>query len=140
MFEAIAIIGTAGRDKTEKYTRPLWEAMLKHARTKFVPWKEYHLISGGAAWADHLAVELFLEAPSQFSLSLYLPAPLTSQGEFLGPRRSSGATSNNYHEKFMKITGVNARRRILEAQEKGLRYHKSPRPLALEPCSHVTKR
>jgi len=51
----IAIIGTAGRDKTIPMTRALWDWMLDDAknRLKF----KHHLVSGGAAWADHLACE-----------------------------------------------------------------------------------
>lgn len=97
----IAIIGTAGRDKTKPMTLALWHWMLEEARTHMPV--HAHVVSGGAAWADHLAVALFLEG-SAHELTLHLPAPFdVSSNCFLGPFNSSGSTANYYHERFSRV-------------------------------------
>jgi len=110
-MKSVAIIGTAGRDKGKTHDIDLWCAMFEDAKGRFV--SDVELVSGGAAWADHLAVSLFLSSPRQFKLRLYLPsmfAPHTSR--FVGPADSSASAANFYHEKFTKATGIDARREI----------------------------
>lgn len=98
----VAIIGTAGRDKTEVMDKALWEAMLADARRRVTP--EDVLVSGGAAWADHLAVRLFLDG-SVKGLELYLPAPLEGM-RFQGPDQSSASAANYYHGRFLELAEV----------------------------------
>lgn len=95
----IAIIGTAGRDKTIPMTHKLWEWMLDDVANR-VTWED-HLISGGAAWADHLAVALFLSGKVK-KLTLHLPAPFVS-GQFVGMRGSAASAANWYHSKFSQV-------------------------------------
>ena len=52
------IIGTAGRSHKELLTDKAWSNMVAKAR-ELVP-KGAMGISGGAAWADHIAVELYM--------------------------------------------------------------------------------
>jgi hypothetical protein len=99
----IAIIGTAGRDKTKPMSKALWEWMLADAR-KRIPLNS-HLVSGGAAWADHVAVALFLEGHAS-TLTLHLPAPLSPE-RFIGPRGSSASAANYYHQLFSNTIGEN---------------------------------
>lgn len=101
----IAIIGTAGRDMSKRpyMTQALWEWMVKDAISR-VP-EDAHLVSGGAAWADHLAVHLFLTGHAR-ALTLHLPAPF--DGKFVGPKDSAGTTANFYHLNFSMIRGVNS--------------------------------
>jgi len=99
----IAIIGTAGRDKNKLLTLDLWNRMLADARQRTT--STDHLISGGAAWADHLAVTLFLENHVA-ALTLHLPAPFTSR-EFVGEFGTSGGASNYYHRLFSNRIGKN---------------------------------
>lgn len=116
---SVAIIGTAGRDRRPEYTKKLWHAMLSDAAGRFDSEKEYRLVSGGAAWADHIAVELFLARPDMFELSLFLPAPLDDNGIYQGDRASAGSTSNWYHELFTEKVGIDGRKQILEAEALG---------------------
>ena len=67
---AIAVIGSAGRgDDARKFCPGLFEEMVKRvSRTikqlsgTIKPLRQkIRLVSGGAAWADHVAVALFLE-------------------------------------------------------------------------------
>ena len=95
----IAIIGTAGRDKSKPMTMALWEWMVNDAVQR-VP-KGAHLVSGGAAWADHLAVELFLMDHAA-KLTLHLPAPFKDY-RFVGPSRSSASAANYYHGEFSAV-------------------------------------
>lgn len=113
---AVAIIGTAGRDKARTYDLDLWCKMWDDACKRFDQNKSYHLVSGGAAWADHLAVELFLSGRAE-KLTLHLPAPFNEQRthHFLGPENSAASAANYYHDKFTKATGINSRYQIAEA-------------------------
>jgi DNA helicase-2/ATP-dependent DNA helicase PcrA len=114
--QKIAIIGTAGRDKTKTMSRALWAAMLNDARSR-VNFSDT-LVSGGAAWADHLAVRLYLDGDVQ-GLHLYLPAPLQN-GAFLGEdRNSSGSAANYYHGLFKRITGEDGLAQLAEAIDRG---------------------
>jgi len=106
----IAIIGTAGRDKTKPMTKALWSWMITDVLSR-VP-KGAELVSGGAAWADHLAVYLFLSGHAS-KLTLHLPAPLVD-GKFEGPSCSSGNVATYYHRKFSQVIGENNTMRQIE--------------------------
>lgn len=110
-----AIIGTAGRDKTKPMTLSLWEWMVNDA-TRRVP-KGTHLVSGGAAWADHLAVKLYLNGHTD-KLTLHLPAPFTTKW-FVGPGGGSASAANYYHERFSQIISIDSLLEIRQALEKG---------------------
>ena len=113
-MKSIAVIGTAGRDKTIPMTRQLWEWMLEDARSR-IPFGVC-LVSGGAAWADHVAVVLFLEGHVK-ALRLHLPAPFN--GRFEGPRNSSASVANYYHSKFSSIIGEDTFSHISKAIDMG---------------------
>lgn len=100
----IAIIGTAGRDHNKPMTTGLWEWML-HDVSQRVGSGD-HLVSGGAAWADHLAVIMFLSKKVK-GLTLHLPAPISvfESPKFDGPPKSSGSAANFYHQKFSRVIG-----------------------------------
>lgn len=123
MVRRIAIIGTAGRDPAQPMTKELWEAMVKDAKTRVDA--EDFIFSGGAAWADHLAVELFLQEHVK-NLSLWLAAPLHNNGLFEGPLKSAASASNFYHHKFSGIIGVSSRHQILDAQMEGAWINPEP--------------
>lgn len=118
----LAIIGTAGRDKDKPMTAQLWDKMLADARTRVHP--SDVLVSGGAAWADHLAVALFLEGRVA-GLKLHLPAPLKGKG-FDGPQGSAASAANYYHEMFSKATGLRSLDQIHEAIARGGKFTEQP--------------
>ena len=127
----VAIVGTAGRgDDTARMSLALHEAMLLDAGERIVRcWgRPVHLISGGAAWADHVAVGLYLYGLAS-KLTLYLPAPLDVQtGRFAehGGWPDVGRTANYYHDIFRRMTGIDGRAQIREAQARGAELDTGP--------------
>ncbi|MCA3264557.1 MAG: DUF4326 domain-containing protein [Azospirillum sp.] len=132
----LAIVGTAGRkEDADRLDARQWRLMLDTARA-FVESLTTDagapdLVSGGAAWSDHLAVALFLENP-KLRLALELPAAFSGRydaGEFRfaetnAGRFDPGATANYYHRLFSAkiardIRGFDSLRQIAEAIEKG---------------------
>jgi DNA helicase-2/ATP-dependent DNA helicase PcrA len=112
----LAIIGTAGRDKDKPMTAALWDSMILDAGKRVRPTDT--LVSGGAAWADHVAVKLFLSGAAK-SLVLHLPAKIVD-GKFMGAERNSaGSAANYYHGLFKRITGVDGLREIETAIARG---------------------
>lgn len=101
----IAIIGTAGRDKAKwpQMTYGLYVAMYQRALAeieRIADGRPIELVSGGAAWADHLAVSLLLNDKVD-RLKLYLPAAWNARYQRYEETRREGGTSNYYHNLFM---------------------------------------
>lgn len=106
----LSIIGTAGRgDDYARLDRAVYDRMADVARSAVrrlagegpLP----ALVSGGAAWADHLAVRLALEGVVEPNrLTLHLPAPFV--GRAFDEAVKDGGTSNYYHRRFSQKTGV----------------------------------
>lgn len=118
----LAIIGTAGRKEDEaKLTLPMWREVYKGVRVRTRMMLVEALASGGAAWADHLAVQLYL-ADEVKSLHLFLPAPFEG-GRFRDTGgfgvQNPGGTTNYYHRKFSAKLNINSLADISAAIEKG---------------------
>lgn len=98
----IAIIGTAGRNDdfykltSARYGKMMgWcEEKVEDLRRKGV--EDIELVSGGAAWADHLAVLMF-KVGIVDRLTLHLPAPFSDRFDC---ESNSGKSANYYHEQF----------------------------------------
>jgi AcrR family transcriptional regulator len=123
----IAIIGTAGRDQHPGLTADLFEAMctaaLETIRTKFkLDPAKCQLISGGAAWSDHVAVELFLRK-QVVGLTLYMPCAFTG-GKFaeIGTtwdwKKNPGKTANYLHSLFTTKLGRDTLAEIALARDR----------------------
>lgn len=68
----LAVIGTAGRrDDGDKLTMDHWNRMVETVHQIVAAEKITRLVSGGAAWADHAAVQVHLE--TGIPLILYIP-------------------------------------------------------------------
>ena len=107
----IAVIGTAGRDKHIQMSPRHWDFMCSTLADELKPGDT--LISGGAAWADHVAVWAF-GTELVTNLTLHLPAPFVN-GEFKGDYGTSGNACNFYHEKFSRVMGFDSRDHLLQA-------------------------
>lgn len=118
----VAIIGTAGRKGLDaKMSKNMFEQMIQMAETVIVDewklaWSQIQLVSGGAAWSDHVAPKLFMAHWEESAeLKLFLPCPLVvndkNQSMFRDTndkdwRKNPGRTANLYHTKFAKALGM----------------------------------
>jgi hypothetical protein len=112
--KTLGIIGTAGRgaDGT-KLTEEHFRFMCETARVLIRNHEISRLVSGGAAWADHVAIEVYQTRLNTglFDLkylSLHLPAPWDAENMRFSenvPDNDAGKISNYYHDKFSKKRG-----------------------------------
>jgi hypothetical protein len=126
-----AIIGTAGREEDGgKLGKKHFEAMylvadelIKEVSSNGYPITK--LVSGGAAWADHVAVKLFLDKKIP-KLKLCFPCEW-EHGSFknLGENTkfNPGKTANYYHNKFKNTTFINSLSEIQTAILEGAEYY-----------------
>ncbi len=122
----LGIIGTAGRgqDGVQFLDNPAyWRMMKVIAQTVATMLQPERLVSGGAAFSDHLAVQLYLEGFAS-DLTLHLPADWLGHGfkEVKGSGNLSydpGRTSNYYHGLFSRDTQTDTLAEIQAAIEKG---------------------
>lgn len=115
----VAIIGTAGRDKSNPMKKSYCDFMRAELSNRLTPLEAMHgplaLVSGGAAWAERLAVDRFLTAPTRRgigeSLILHLPAPFW-RGGYVG----GYGTSNYYHSGFSRIAEIDSLKDISDCK------------------------
>ena len=106
----IAIIGSAGRrDDAALWNKELYERALNKTLQIIEEYKTLTtcIYSGGAAWADHIAVSLFLRKKIE-RLSLFLPAyfDLEKNCYISSSWKDPGSISNYYHNKFSTKIGL----------------------------------
>jgi hypothetical protein len=140
----IGIIGSAGRGDTgAKWNRDVYYAALRKIRELLPPGEYVHLHSGGAAWADHLAVSTFL-AQGVNALTLHLPCPFYvagqdppsgwTEGPVPGFQDNSernfitnpGGTLNYYHRRFSAVIEGNSLAGISKAVNQGATLKDEP--------------
>jgi hypothetical protein len=131
----IAIIGTAGRrDDAARLSRDTFMAMVRVARAHIDELRANgHFsasdepvvaVSGGAAWADHVAVSLFLSGHVDM-LELHLPCPFDMANRRFQDdgtrdfRTNPGGTANYYHRQFSAKMGGNTLDGIRRAIDSG---------------------
>jgi len=111
---SVGIIGTAGRKGTHvKLSLGIFKSMVAQAEQIIteqlhLSWNTVHLVSGGAAWADHVAVMTYMAHQDEdCSLTLHLPCEWTKKGfADTGERDwrvNPGRTANHYHNLFSKM-------------------------------------
>jgi hypothetical protein len=114
----LSIVGTAGRkDDAHRLSKKHFEAMCIVAdglveQLNETNYSITHLVSGGAAWADHVAVKLFLKKKAPH-LRLFLPAAwedgtFHDNGIPRDPVKNPGGTANYYHKQFLTATGIHS--------------------------------
>jgi hypothetical protein len=134
----LAIIGTAGRaDDFKKLSKNSFSAMLlvSEELIKQLSNSNYpitHLISGGAAWADFVAIKLYLNKIVK-NLRLYIPCQF-KDGTFIDEKEklreglsdvnkfSTDQTLNYYHQNFQRKTGINSLSDMQIAKHKGAEF------------------
>ena len=134
MDTTFAIVGTSGRkEDANRLSKPHFEAMCECARLLLKQFEESDygvdtLVSGGAAWSDHVAVKLFLNKevpklklffPCQYdaNANMFDPAPLNAHEAEKG--YSTGQTANRYHGRFSRIVGFSSLGEISLAIQQG---------------------
>jgi hypothetical protein len=125
MENTLALAGSAGRQSdTSKVSRGLYDLMYEETCRTIEAWRIDHLVSGGAAFADHLAVRAFLDDKVR-GLTLYLPARFVGRSYQPNPRFQSnpGKTSNDLHALFSKACGVDSLGELAEAIRRGAVVH-----------------
>ncbi len=106
----VSIIGTAGRDKNiKKLNINLYKKMINIAdkiiKEEFkLNTKDVCLVSGGASWSDHVAIELF-KTGLYSNIELHLPAKFTNDKYDLYSKE--GLYSNKLHEVFSEKVSKN---------------------------------
>lgn len=109
----LAIIGTAGRKedgiKLASNPKRYYDRMLECARKAAELVGADTLYSGAAAWADFMAIALYLEGRGKYGLVLHVPESLyvvpskgrafTDTGE-VDWRKNPGGTANHYLRQF----------------------------------------
>jgi hypothetical protein len=83
----------------------VYERMIQAAKAVVKATGSTHLVSGGAAWADHVAVALVASGtvPAE-NLTLHLPAAMTQTGYDEATR--DGGIANFYHRLFRQTAGI----------------------------------
>jgi hypothetical protein len=134
-MKTLAIIGTAGRKDDATKLAAIPNAFTKMCDTtksficaRIRAHEGITLISGGAAWADHIAVALFLDSEflKGFDKRLTLATPCHFQttgkigyldtGEF-SFSQNPGGTINYYHRKFSEARKLPGNASLLEIRD-----------------------
>lgn len=121
----IAIIGTAGRDADgDKLSRDSFGEMflsVKSITKRLSNGQPWTAVSGGAAWADHIAVFSFGLGFAE-KLHLELPCELGPDGKFMDTherdfKKNPGGTANFWHKKFSDRVGIDSFKQLRSAAD-----------------------
>ncbi len=108
----LAVIGTAGRGSdASKLTPAHWRMMCCIGQTVATALGAERVVSGGAAWADAVAVRLYLDGTVD-KLTLHLPAPWDG---WSFAETDCGNTANRYHHRAQVAHGQNGLADLAEA-------------------------
>lgn len=124
----ISIIGSAGRGNDANHlTEDLYEAMYAEALDTVRRFEIEIAASGGAAFADHVAVSLFLRKEVK-ALRLYLPATFDGRAFVPNARVQSnpGRTANDYHALFRSSCGIDGLSELAQAIRQGAHIETYP--------------
>jgi hypothetical protein len=117
----IAVIGTAGRKGQlvmDDFERMKVATLCAIRELGYEP-ENVVLVSGGAPWADHVAVWLFLKGKVA-GLRLHLPGTLVTDPERTYLTGTDDCTTfSRYHANFKKTTGLDGMAQIKRAIEQG---------------------
>lgn len=131
----IVVVGTAGRRAAEadRLSVAAVEFMKEHVLREAAGLERVRLVSGGSAWADHVAVLLFLDDPERFDLELFLPCAFKwGDKEFATSgspnwQADPGKSLNTYHKRHSRATGRRTLHDIVTARALGATVHE-PEP------------
>ena len=125
----IAVIGTAGRkEDASKLNKEVYEAMYQDLLSRVS--LEDTLVSGGAAYADHLAVRAYLDGHVKH-LVLHMP--------FTTKHAKCAQVSMYYYDRMYVVTGINVRADINAAIKKGAEVTTQPDTQNYSPMANRNK-
>jgi hypothetical protein len=125
----IGIIGSAGRKEDEpKMTLELYKKMVKKAHELIddiveeqkIDFGDVVLVSGGSAWSDHIAVDLFNEA--FMNLRLHMPVKFCDEKVCFYDSLNTGYSGkliNSVHKNFSMKTGKDSLNELKQAKKDG---------------------
>lgn len=119
----VSIVGTAGRDQKKRHlqTKKLFNKMVEIGNHFVANVTDLILISGGAAWSDHVAIRMYLMGIAD-ELILHLPCEfLVDEEKF--DNSKYGIISNYHHNRFSNDIGYDSLYEIKLAIEKGAKVH-----------------
>jgi hypothetical protein len=123
--KTIGIIGTAGRGTdAEKLNISTYNSCIRNVREVIDRYTPTALVSGGAAWADHIAVGFYL-AGRVNDLFLHLPAHFSTMrvrfdnNNRCAPLKNPAQTANFYHQKFSEKCKIDSLGQIYNAFKNG---------------------
>lgn len=122
-MKTLGIIGTAGRGEDgQKLTKDSWDRMIVVANEAIVRTKPDCLVSGGAAWSDHLAVQLYMDWSNFIGLKLFFPVKFNGRfdEEELTVPFNCGNVLNQYHREFSKVIGMDTFEQIQSVLDRGV--------------------
>jgi hypothetical protein len=128
----VTIGGTAGRDEWAPHlTAQLFHQSMVRPAVLFLdrlktPGESVHLLSGGCAWADHVAVELFNQGKAG-KLNLYVTAPWLADRGMFDPSTVEGRSMNAGHRAFSLRTGRSSLAEVATAIQRGAAVVVCPR-------------
>jgi|SRR6185369_13539530 len=122
----LSIVGSAGRQEdASKLSRQLFDDMVSRTSHVIQDWKldpaHVVLVSGGSAFADHVAVRLFL-AGKFASLELHLPCEWDSKKQRFNESDPAGHTLNQLHMAFSKAVGLDSLSDLAKAHAAGAKF------------------
>lgn len=123
----LGVIGTDGRLEDSRYLSvACYERMCNAARTIVKSRKYTHLVSGGSAWVEHIAVAMVLgkDLIHPRNLTLHLPTFLFN-GRF-DDSVPDGAMANRHHKLFSERIGIDSLGMIAEAAARGALVVENP--------------
>jgi hypothetical protein len=122
----VAIVGCAGRGEDARLlSASVYERMVAmgvECVDSICESKYVHLVSGGAAWSDHVAVTMFLTG-EYAGLTLHLPCAWTGS-KYLDNgastwKQNPGRSANRYHTEFSCSIGRSSFGELNEAINRG---------------------
>jgi hypothetical protein len=129
----VSIIGTCGRTNSDKLSKELYEKMIDKTKDIIendfkLNLKDIILISGGAAWSDHILIDLYLN-DYVINAKIYLPCKwITDVGfnqNMTYSKYDVGRIANYYHNLFGAKTNKKSLSEIQQCINKGIQIDTS---------------
>ena len=135
--QKVSIIGSANgkgiKDRENLLNKGTWQKICETVENYISTnvngnWSRIHLVSGGAAWCDHVAVYLYFLHPDA-QLTLHFPYKWDfDKKQFIDNGKNHwatnpGRTANKHHQSFQKKIGQNTFHQLQKAIDNGAKIY-----------------